>query len=123
MTPRRWKILGLLALIGVLALLPVIGPIVRFGLVLTVQAIAAALGVVASAVIGLLMGLIVLALALAAAGLIIWWLIRRPKPVEMNEQDSELQWEPSYARRMRNIEAYWARAERRGAFAERRYPE
>ena len=122
MTARRWKILGLFALIGVLALLPVIGPIVRFVLVLTVQAIAAALGVVASAVIGLMMGLIILTLVIAAAGLAILWMVRRSKR-EAVAAAPEPDWAPPYARRMRDIEAHWARAERRGTFSEHGPPE
>lgn len=109
MTRRTKNLLLIAAAIALLAMLPVIGPIVRFLLGIGFSLVFFLVSLAVGAAFALVAGLVVLALlGLLAVG-IVWWAMR-PSPSEHVE--AEVVEEGYYAQRMRYFDAQLARAER-----------
>ena len=109
MTQRTKNLLLIAAAIALLAMLPVIGPIVRGLIGIGFSVVFFIVSLAVGAAFALVAGLVVLAvLGLLAAG-ILWWAMR-PSPSERME--AEVVEEGYYAQRMRHFDAQLARAER-----------
>ena len=109
MTRRTKNLLLIAAAVALLAMLPVIGPIVRGLLGVGFSLVFFTVSLAVGAAFALVAGLVVLAvLGLLAAG-ILWWAMR-PSPSEHVE--AEVVEEGYYAQRMRYFDAQLARAER-----------
>ncbi|MFP4173659.1 MAG: hypothetical protein ACLFV4_12180 [Candidatus Hydrogenedentota bacterium] len=109
MTRRTKNLLLIAAAIALLAMLPVVGPIVRFILGLGFSLVFFIASLAVGAAFALVAGLVVLAvLGLLAAG-VLWWAMR---PSRGERIEAEVVGEGYYEQRMRHFDAQLARAER-----------